>query len=174
MNVFVAGIHGVGKTYLAAQLPTHVGLVHTSASKLIREERAMPNWGTDKRVSDIDANQIALAAAVKRYNDAGTRLLLDGHFVLLNAQGNFSRLGTDVFRPLNLDGVVLIEADPQIVAARIRERDGREPDIERIREFIATERTQAQLVCGELGIPLRILDAPSLEMFVEAVTAPAP
>lgn len=169
MNIFVAGIHGVGKTYLAAQLPDRIGLMHTSASKLIREELTMPSWGTDKRVSDIDANQIALAAAVKRYNDAGTRLLLDGHFVLLNTQGEFSCLGTEVFRSLNLCGVVLIEADPYTVGARVRERDGQELSVEQMQEFIVTERMQAQLVCEELGIPLRILDAPSLDAFVQAV-----
>lgn len=92
MNIFVAGVHGVGKTYLASRLPSTLGLIHTSASKLIKEERAMPSWGVDKRVSDVDANQIALAAAVKRHNDAGVQLLLDGHFVLLNNNGRLSAL----------------------------------------------------------------------------------
>jgi adenylate kinase len=42
MNIFVAGVHGVGKTYLASRLPP---LMSTSASKLIREELATANWG---------------------------------------------------------------------------------------------------------------------------------
>jgi len=173
MNILVAGVHGVGKTYLASKLPATFGLAHTSASKLINEERSMPNWGANKRVSDVDTNQIALAAAVKRHNGAGTRLLLDGHFVLLNAQGEFSRLGTEVFKSLNLYGVVLLEADPHAIAIRIRERDGREADIDHIVEFITAERSQAQMVCHELGIPLRILNAPNPDIFAEAVRATA-
>jgi adenylate kinase len=171
MNIFVAGVHGVGKTYLASRLPATLGLIHTSASKLIKEERPMPNWSADKRVRNVDGNQIALAGAVKRYNSAGTRLLLDGHFVLLNSRGEFSRLGTEVFRALNLDGVVLLESDIDTIAVRIRQRDGRELDIGHTAEFLAAERTQAQMVCVELGIPLRILNAPSPSVFAECVKA---
>lgn len=173
MNVFVAGVHGVGKTYLASQLPATLGLMYTSASKLIKEECAMPNWGADKRVSNVDANQIALAAAVKRHNDAGTRLLLDGHFVLLNSQGEFSPLGIEVFKPLNLDGIVLLENDPHTIAIRIHKRDGRRTDIDRMVEFIDAERSQGQMVCVELGISLTILIAPSPDTFFEAITASA-
>ena len=173
MNIFVAGVHGVGKTYLASRLPKSIGLLHTSASRLIKEEQATPNWGTDKRVSDVQANQIALAAAVRRHNAARTRLLLDGHFVLLDTEGVFKHLDAEVFRPLNLDGVVLIEADAPTVAARIRIRDQREADLAHIVDFIAAEREQAQLVCDGLGIPLVILESPSVDAFAQAVAKAA-
>lgn len=78
----------------------------------------------------MDANQIALANAVTRHNEAGTRLLLDGHFVLLDAQGEFSPLAANVFKALRLDGVLLLEADANTIATRIRERDSREVDID--------------------------------------------
>jgi len=171
MNIFVAGVHGVGKTYLASRLPETFGLMHTSASKLIKEERAMPNWGEDKRVGDVAGNQIAVAAAVKRHNAAGRRLLLDGHFVLLNAQGEFSRLSAEVFNSLNLDGVVLLEDDPRTIVVHIHERDGRAVDIGDMVKFIAAERLQAQVVCAELGIPLCILNAPSPSVFAETIKA---
>ncbi len=162
MNIFLAGIHGVGKTFLASQLPPTIDLVHTSASKLIKEERQLPNWGLDKRVSDIDANQIALASAVRRHNNENTRLLLDGHFVLINDRGDFSPLDVEVFKALNLQSVILLEADPHIVANRIYERDGREVDVHHLLDFINIERSHAQLVCNKLGIPLTILNAPDI------------
>lgn len=173
MNILVAGIHGVGKTYLASQLPAFFGLKHTSASKLIQEERAMSNWGVDKRVSDVNANQFALAAAVERYNTAGTRLLLDGHFVLLSSENGFLRLGTEVFKSLNLDGVILLEATPNTIASRIRERDSQEVDIDHLAKFIKEERLQAQIVCDDLGISLSILQSPSSDAFAEAVAMTA-
>jgi adenylate kinase len=171
MNIFVAGVHGVGKTFLASQLPATFGLKHTSASKLIKEEQSMPEWGADKRVGDIDANQIALAAAVKRHNDAGTRLLLDGHFVLLDTEGEFSRLGVDVFNSLNLDAVILLEVGPATIAQRILERDARQVSEGHLIDFIALERAQAQLVCAHLGISLAILIEPSSDSFAGAVAA---
>lgn len=169
MNILVAGIHGVGKTYLASRLPEGTGLLHTSASKLIKEERAMPNWGADKRVSDVDVNQVALAAAVLRHNDAGTALLLDGHFVLLDAQGSFVRLEADVFKALSLRAVLLVEAAPVVVASRLRSRDGQERSAAWIDAFLKEERTQAQTVCGALRLPLYALATPDDAAFSSAV-----
>lgn len=169
MNIFVAGIHGVGKSYLASRVPADFGLMHTSASKLIKEERALTNWSHDKRVSDADGNQIALAAAVKRHNDAGTRLLLDGHFVLLDTQGEFLHLDSQVFKSLNLDGVILIEAGPQTIASRLQDRDSRLANIDHLEKFIHIERSHAQDVCEKLEIPLCILHMPSSDSFIQTV-----
>ena len=161
MNIFIAGIHGVGKTYLASRLPAGTGLLHTSASKLIKEELALPDWNPDKRVSDVNKNQVALAKAVARHNSKGAALLLDGHFVLLDTVGDFVLLGADVFKTLNLRGVVLIEADPKVVEVRVQNRDGLGRNSEWLKAFMQEERAQAEAVCSELGIPLLILLSPS-------------
>lgn len=171
MNIFVAGVHGVGKTYLAQQLPVDFGLVHTSASKLIKEERLIATWGTDKKVSDVDGNQLALAAAVRRHNQADVRLLLDGHFVLCDAEGQFVRLGVDVFEALNLDAVILLEAEPHTIAERILGRDGRDVSIEELQLFLDAERAQAKLVCEALGIALTVAAGPTAADFAEMVSA---
>lgn len=169
MNIFVAGIHGVGKTYLASRLPAGSGLIHTSASKLIREERALPDWNINKRVSDVDENQVALAAAVARHNANETALLLDGHFVLLSQSGEFLPLGPNVFKSLNLSAVLLIEDDPREIASRVSSRDGLQREGAWLETFLAKERTQAELVCRELHLPLSILVSPSDEEFANAV-----
>lgn len=174
MNIFIAGIHGVGKTFLASRLPASYGLTHTSASKLIREEKMLPNWGNDKLVADIDSNQIALAKAVQRHNDSGTKLLLDGHFVLLDVGGNFTCIEMEVFRSLHLDAVILIEEMPSTVAERIRQRDERVTDPEFLVDFMTAERTHAQSVCNEIGIPLDILMSPSPEVFAQTISALRP
>lgn len=170
MNIFVAGIHGVGKTYLAKRLPAGSGLMHTSASTLIKEERALPDWNADKRVADVDANQVALAQAVARHNAGGTALLLDGHFVLLGQEGQFIPLGVEVFRALNLRAVVLIETPPDVVAARrVTQRDELYRDSTWLTDFMNRERAQAELVCTELNLPLTVLSSPSDVEFASAV-----
>lgn len=161
MNIFVAGIHGVGKTYLASRLPVGSALLHTSASKLIKEELALPDWNADKLVTDIDKNQVALAKAVARYNANGIALLLDGHFVLLDQAGEFVLLGVEVFQTLNLSAVILIEADPTVVESRVRDRDALRRDIDWISAFMRKERLQAEAVCNSLGVPLRVLNSPN-------------
>lgn len=169
MNIFVGGIHGVGKTYLASRAAPDAGLFHTSASKLIKEERTLSTWANDKRVTDVDANQRALAAAIRRHNDAGTRILLDGHFVLLGESGDFIHLATAVFDALNLRGVLLVETDPQIVAKRIAERDQRQVSNEHLSAFMKAEREQAHKVCAELNIPLSRLISPSQAEFSASI-----
>lgn len=169
MNIFVAGIHGVGKTYLSARLPADLGLIYASASTLIREERALTNWGTDKLVTDVDENQVALIQAVKRRNDTGSRLILDGHFVLLNTQGNFSTLDVKIFDSLDLDGVVLLEAEPSLIVAHIYERDRVLRDEGEIVAFMAEERRQARAVCDALNIPMVILMSPGPNRFADVV-----
>lgn len=169
MNIFVAGIHGVGKTYLATRLPARTGLVNTSASTLIKEERALPSWNADKRVADVDANQVALAQAVARHNAAHTALLLDGHFVLLGQNGQFIPLGVEVFKALNLSAVLLIEAPPDVVAERITQRDELYRDWTWLADFAKRERAQAELVCTELRLPLTVLISPSDVEFANAV-----
>lgn len=171
MNIFLAGVHGVGKTYLAERLPTGGGLLHTSASRLIKEERALPGWSIDKLVSDVDENQIALANSVRRHNASGTALLLDGHFVLLDKEGLFVLLGVEVFETLNLSAVVLVEAQTEVVASRVRHRDDLDWSPEWLAEFAAKERAQAELVCDRLHLPLRILASPSEGDFAAAVAA---
>lgn len=169
MNIFVAGIHGVGKTYLAKRLPAQSGLMYTSASTLIKEERALPAWNADKHVADVDANQVALAQAVARRNAAGTALLLDGHFVLLGQDGHFVPLGAEVFKALNLSAVVLIEAPPDVVAKRVTQRDELHRSPSWLADFLGRERAQAELICTELTLPLTVLYSPSDAEFANAI-----
>ncbi len=83
---------------------------------------------------------------------------------------DFLRLGTEVFGALNITRVVLIESEPHVIAERILERDGRNVGRDHLAEFIAIERSQAKLICGELGFPLRILVDPSADAFAEAIS----
>ena len=41
MTIFVAGIHGVGKTFLAQPAAARLGMRYATASQLIREERGV-------------------------------------------------------------------------------------------------------------------------------------
>lgn len=174
MNVFLGGVHGVGKSFLARQIPARSRLSHISASTLIKEEISQPNWGSDKKVSDPAGNQILLANAVRRKNDNGIRLLLDGHFVLKDNHGEFIFLGPEVFSTLNLKSVILLEASPQIVAQRLFDRDGQQESIERLTKFLQAEQEQARKVCDTLGIPLDILNEPSTQDFMELIESLSP
>ena len=86
-------------------------------------------------------------------------------------RGTSSLLGVEVFETLNLSAVVLVEAQPAVVASRVRHRDGLDRSPEWLAEFTAKERAQAELVCGRLHLSLRILASPSEGDFAAAVAA---
>lgn len=165
MNVFVAGVHAVGKSFLCADFSLSHGWIHRSASQLIREESGSGNWSADKRVSDAENNQRALISAVNRINGESKTLLLDGHFVLKGVGGEFIKLESSVFSALNLSGVILIEAKPDVIISRIKNRDDVVVDLQGIKNFIDVERDQAKKVCLALGLPLIVMMEPSSKDF---------
>ena len=168
MNIFVAGVHGVGKTYLCQHAVSSHGFTHASASKLIKEQLALPEWNANKLVSDIDGNQLALIAAIQRYAKANTPILLDGHFLLRNSADELTEIKTDVFASLNLSGVILLENDPQIIRQQIADRDGLDQSLDALQTAMDSERSRAEVVCKELGLPLNILRAPTEQAFAQA------
>jgi adenylate kinase len=169
MNVFVAGIHGVGKTYLCERVSLGQAFKHASASKLIREQLAIPEWNSDKKVADIEGNQRALIAAIKRHSEAGTQLLLDGHFLLRDSQGELTKIPEDVFAALAFGGVILLERHPDVIRRQIERRDGRFVDVESLGAELLAEREQAVTVCRSLGIRLEIMVGPTVEEFSATV-----
>ncbi len=170
MIVFVGGIHGVGKTYLGAPAAKHLGIRHATASQLIREERGLQTWGSDKRVNGIDENQAALISAATRLRAEGQRLLLDGHFVLRGTDGRFTEVDIQVFRDLRIGAVVLLAADVDVVIGRLRERGDHSWAEHELRELSEYEEARARRVSNELGLPLKYLMSPNRDEFVTALS----
>lgn len=169
MTIFVGGIHGVGKTYLGAPAAKSLGLRHTTASQLIREERGLQSWGEDKRVDGIDQNQIALIAATTRLLGSGQRLLLDGHFVLREAQGSFTRIDVQVFRELRLSALLLLDADIDVVMDRLKNRGDHSWSRSELLQLAEYEQGHARQVADELSLPLKCLVSPTHDEFVAAL-----
>jgi len=165
MTIFVAGIHGVGKTYLAQSAAAKLGLRYATASQLIRDERGSSSWDSSKIVSTIEQNQVALTTAVGRIKASGQRLLLDGHFVLRLASGVHERLQPEVFRDLGCESVLLLTCAPTLILSRLLARSDDSWNENEIATFARAETDHAVEVCAALGIPLDILDAPGPEQF---------
>ncbi|HHN3365102.1 TPA: AAA family ATPase, partial [Pseudomonas aeruginosa] len=111
-------------------------------------------------------NQVALVAAVRRISEQGNSLLLDGHFVLIGPHAEFIRLPPSVFKDLNLTGVILIEASPEIISSRLSSRDDSKSTVD-IALFLEAERAHAKLICETLNLPLEILFQPTHEVFAD-------
>lgn len=167
--IFLAGVHGVGKGFLGTPVANSMDITHFTASQLIREEKGQSTWGTDKKTSDLDDNQLALIRAVAQRRLTHSSILLDGHFVLRNAQGVLTPLATSVFKELRLKGVILLTEAESVIVSRLALRDKGMPDIQAISELAAAELTHAQAVCTELELPLVKIHAPTLSSLTDAV-----
>lgn len=168
MTVFVAGIHGVGKTYLCESFSSRAAIPHRSASALIKSQRQRVDWGKDKLVSGIDENQQALVTAVGECLSENADLLLDGHFVLKDASSNFIKLAPSIFTSLAITAIVLIEHTPTVIASRLSERDGTANPGD-ISGFLIAEREHSKLVSEALACQHITLHAPSTDEFYNAV-----
>lgn len=160
MVIFLAGAHGVGKSFLGKPVAESLGIKYATASALIREELGSANWDDGKRVQDVDRNQEALISAVSRIRDGGGTLLLDGHFVLRDKNGALTPLDLEVFRRLGIHGAILLEAPSNIVALRLTER-GAPQALSDIDELASRELHHADHSCATLGIPLIRLPSPT-------------
>jgi adenylate kinase len=165
MNILVAGIHAVGKSYLCREFSSLYNWCHRSASQLIKEEIGGANWSVNKQVVDPNANQRALVQAVRKKNASAERLLLDGHFVLRGADDQLILLAPEVFSELNLSGVILIEAPAAVIVDRLKLRDGVSRTVSSIELFLQSERSQAEKVCAEIKLPLVVLNEPTFNDF---------
>ena len=166
--IFLAGVHGVGKGFLGEPVANALGISHFTASQLIREEKGQATWGTDKKTSDLDDNQLALVRAVAQRRLTQPNILLDGHFVLRNAQGILTPLATSVFKQLHLTGVILLTEAESVIAARLAQRDKGNPDVQAISELAEAELNHARSVCAELKLPLVTIDSPTLANLTDA------
>ncbi|MCJ0765359.1 ATP-binding protein [Variovorax terrae] len=179
MTVFVAGVHGAGKTFVTKPACQRLGLVHATASQLIKEERGQATWDGAKVVSDVEQNQAALISAAKRILESGATLVIDGHFVLRRAPRNHERLSVDVFRALDCSSVLLIHSPVLVLLERLQARQDMSWSEAELTEFSKAEDAHGAEVAKALGIPLKILDSPSaqeveawLERFSKSARAP--
>lgn len=161
MTLFVAGVHAVGKTFALTPACKDLGLRHATASQLIREQRGLVNWTTSRTVDDVDENQRALVAAVRRLEANGEKIVLDGHFVLRRHVDVHEEISIGTFAELAIRGVILLESPAATVLTRLQARGDDTWTIGEIADFADKERRHAGSVCGALGVPLIGLDSPT-------------
>lgn len=166
MTIFVAGVHGAGKTFATKPACQKLGLVHATASQLIKQERGLASWDASKVVSDVDQNQVALVSAARRIREAGATLVLDGHLVLRRASGEHERISVDVFRSLGCSAILLIRSPVAVLQERLHARQDTSWSDDELAAFSNAEDEHGQDVAQALDIPLTMLDAPSVDLVV--------
>ena len=151
--IFISGVHGVGKSYFCDMVKKSTGIESYSASTLITNKKHT-GFAKDKLIPDIDDNQQYLLQAIDELRSSGHNFILDGHFCLLNASGEITRIPIDTFKSLNPDAIILLTEAPSVIAARRKERDGVNTSIQNIEEFQQEEYVYAKEVTAEINAKL--------------------
>lgn len=154
MTLFVAGVHAVGKTFVLKPVCEKLGIRHATASQLIKEQRGLANWTTSREVENVDENQRALVEAVRRIEQGGETVILDGHFVLRRAVNVHERISVDTFAQLRVHGVILLEAPSVTIFDRLQQRGDTTWGMNEIEEFAQCELEHAESVCQKLMVHL--------------------
>lgn len=169
MIIFVAGVHGVGKTYLATPTAKQLGIKHATASQLIKEERGTKSWSENKRVDEVHDNQTALISALKKLQEKGESLLLDGHFVLRDETSIPITIDIEVFKALQIDAVILLEGDADTISERLSARGDQSWTSENLCSFASSELAHAIFVTSSLGLPIKRMTTPNHAQFINVV-----
>jgi adenylate kinase len=159
-TIFIGGIHGAGKTTFSKELAPLLRASHVTAGGLIRENASASYRVTvgigGKAVPDLDANQVLLLRGLGLYRAriGPGPVLLDGHFVLLDATGAIAEIPLVVYEAIAPVAVLLVEADAGTIHGRLLERDCQAPAVATLAELMVRERAHAEQVCARLGVPL--------------------
>lgn len=153
--IFVSGIHGVGKTFFCNMAREKLNIQSYSASQLIAAKRRR-GFSERKLVSDIDDNQDLLLVAVEELRRTSEEFILDGHFCLLNKDGDITRIPLDTFALLKPDAIILLTENPEIIAERRQQRDNVQQSVSEIKAFQEAEKLYAEEIAEQFNIPLVI------------------
>lgn len=150
--LFLAGIYGVGKSTLGETLSQRQGIPFYSAGDLISQVNG-EIYGANKVVADKVRNQDVLAIQIDRLLKQYDRILLAGHFCIVNKHGEVDCL-QDAFKNLHLDKIILLEAEEEQILDHLRARDAKKYSPELVAALMQTEREMAYAVSAELNCPI--------------------
>lgn len=148
--IFIAGVHGVGKTHYCNSLKDNE-IKSYSASELIRKYKKI----TEKMVKNIEENQNILLKAISYLQEE--KIYLDGHFCLLNTKKEIVQIPMQIFKKLGIKEIFILYSDVKSIADRLKKRDEIEYSYSLINELQKSEIIYGKEVARQLNVPLRFI-----------------
>tara|TARA_R110002167_G_scaffold116423_1_gene291507 strand:- start:1539 stop:2093 length:555 start_codon:yes stop_codon:yes gene_type:complete len=154
--IFIAGVHGVGKSTFCDSLSLKTEAFPISASTLIKRSIALNNG---KIVDNVNKNQNALIEQLSQLDIREDTILLDGHFCLIDKNKNISDVPIQTFVSIDPTLILLLKCDAQRIQDRLSERDGAEVfDKYLIDELQKYETNRARLISKTINVPIIEID----------------
>lgn len=180
--VLVFGISGVGKsTACASYVARHPSVLHTSAGALLQAAKNIDSALLRTDVAgNIAQNQNLLGEALRRFKlgRETSDILIDAHSVIDNDH-ELVEVPVDAVRAMNPNGLVLLEAPPELVIERRRNDVRLRPSrtAEELQFQIGVARRVCESYADELSLPLEIgtaMNDGDLEALIERMISRRP
>lgn len=152
---FIGGIHGVGKSTICQQLCDKLNLTHLSASELIRWSDINED-AKNKKVKNVQDTQDRLIIGLRNTIQTESRYLLDGHYCLLNTNGEIENIPISTFQLINPFSLNIILDDVSEIKKRIEARDNKHYDYDLLKQMQDKELQYAKYISEKLGVMLNI------------------
>jgi len=150
--IFIGGVHGVGKGHICQIIKSNVNIIQLTASDILKwkDISAIKN----KLVEAINETQDLLILNLKKIAGKEKDYLLDGHYCLLNQNGEGEKIPFKTFEDLNLSKLIIVFEDAKTIKQRLEIRDSKEYDLEQITHFQNMEVNYAYEISQKLNLPL--------------------
>ncbi len=155
--IFVGGIHAVGKGVICKELAEKFNFEHLSASQVLKwnEISDLKN----KKVKNFATNQERLLANLNQIIEPNKKYLLDGHFTLLNSNGEPKKIDESTFTGIQPKSIILLTCEPEIIYERLKQRDNSNYQLSILKKMQQMEIEHANYISKKLKIPLfKIID----------------
>lgn len=150
--IFVGGIHGVGKGTFCKNLVENFGYQHLTASEVLKWDEISDL--KNKEVKNIASTQERLISNLNQIIKPNHKYLLDGHFTLLNSQGEPEKIEDVTFEEINPISIMLLTCDPETIIYRLNKRDNSAHSYNTLNKMQLMEIEHANHISQKLKIPL--------------------
>ena len=150
--IFVGGVHAVGKGTVCKNLSQKLNLEHLSASQVLKWDELSDS--KNKKVQNFSTTQERLLTNLNRIIELDKKYLLDGHFTLLNSNGEPEKIDESTFAGIKPQSIILLTCEPKIIFERLKQRDNTKYNISILRKMQVMEIEHANYISKILDIPL--------------------
>lgn len=155
--LFVGGIHAVGKGTIFKELAEKFNFEHLSASQVLKWNEISDS--KNKKVQNFTTTQDRLLTNLSKIIKPNVKYLLDGHFTLLNSNGEPEKIDETTFVGIRPESIILLTCEPKIIFERLKQRDESIYKLSVLKKMQQMEVEYAEYISKKLEIPLfKIID----------------
>jgi len=150
--IFVGGIHAVGKGTVCKELTEKFNFEHLSASQVLKWDEISDS--KNKKVQNFTTTQDRLLTNLNRIVKPNKKYLLDGHFTLLNLNGEPEKIDESTFVGIQPESIILLICEPKIIFERLKQRDDSIYELSVLEKMQQMEIEYAKYISKKLEIHL--------------------